>query len=59
MYQEALDRERSHGEEGFEGKCRKDKGHVLWYRPGSLAEFRWIPMRCLWYRRRQQQHLLQ
>ena len=25
--------ERSHGEEGVEGKCRKDKGHDLWYRP--------------------------
>ena len=25
---------------GFEGKCRKDKGHDLWYRPGPLAEFR-------------------
>ena len=23
--------ERSHGEEGIEGKCRKDKGHDLWY----------------------------
>ena len=33
---------RSHGEEGVEGKCRKDKGHDLWYRPGSLAEFRRI-----------------
>ena len=29
--------ERSHGEEGIEGKCRKDKGHDLWYRPGPLA----------------------
>ena len=46
-------------EEGIEGKCRKDKGHDLWYRPGSLAEFRRIPMRCLSYRSRQQQHLLQ
>ena len=26
--------ERSHREEGVEGKCRKDKGHDLWYRPG-------------------------
>ena len=26
---EALDMERSHGEEGVEGKCRKDKGHDL------------------------------
>ena len=51
--------ERSHGEEGIEGKCRKDKGHDLWYRPGPLAEFRRIPMRCLSYRSRQQQHLLQ
>ena len=42
-----------------EGKCRKDKGHDLWYRPGPLAEFRRIPMRCLSYRSRQQQHLLQ
>ena len=29
--------------EGVEGKCRKDKGHDLWYRPGSLAEFRGYP----------------
>ena len=57
--QEALDMERSHGEEGVEGKCRKDKGHDLWNRPGPLAELRPIPMRCLSYRSRQQQHLLQ
>ena len=44
---EALDIERSHGEKGVEGKCRKDKGHDLWFRPGPLAEFRRIPMRCL------------
>ena len=25
--------ERSHGEEEVEGKCRKDKGHDLWYWP--------------------------
>ena len=50
---------RSHGEEGVEGKRRKDKGHDLWYRPGPLAEFRQITMRCLSYRSRQQQHLLQ
>ena len=50
--------ERSHKEEGVEGKCRKDKGHDLWYRPGPLAEFRRIPMHCLSYRSRQQQHLL-
>ena len=51
--------QRSHGEEGVEGKCRKDKGHDLWYRPGPLAEFRQNPMRCLSYRSRQQQHPLQ
>ena len=39
--------ERSHGEEGVDGKCRKEKGHDLWYSPGSLAEFRRIPMGCL------------
>ena len=33
--------------------------HDLWYRPGPLAEFRRIPMQCLSYRNRQQQHLLQ
>ena len=37
----------------------EDKGHDLWHRPGSLAEFRRVPMRCLSYRSRQQQHLLQ
>ena len=26
--------------EAMEGKCRKDKGHDLWYRPGLLEEFR-------------------
>ena len=51
--------ERSHGEEGIEGKCGKDKGHDLWYRPGPLAELRRIRIRCLSYRSRQQQHLLQ
>ena len=48
----------SHREEGIEGKCRKDKGHDLWYRPGPLAEFRRTPMLQL-YRSRQQQHPLQ
>ena len=56
---DSLDMERSHGEEGIESECRKDKSHDLWYRPGPLAEFRRIPMRCLSYRSRQQQHLLQ
>ena len=47
MCQENLDMERSHGKEGVEGKYRKDKGHDLGYRPGPLAEFRRIPMRCV------------
>ena len=52
--------ERSHGDERNQGKCRKDKGHDLLYRPGPLAEFRRKPMCCLSYRSyRQQQHLLQ
>ena len=42
----------SHGEEWIEGKCTKDKGHDLWYRPGPLAEFRQLPMHCLSYRNR-------
>ena len=48
--------ERSHEEEGIDGKCRRYKGHDLWYRPGPLAEFRRIPMRCLSYRSRKKQH---
>ena len=36
--------ESSHGKKGVEGKCRKDKGHDLLYRPGPLAELRQIPM---------------
>ena len=32
--------ERSHGEEGVEGECKKDNCHDLWYRLGPLAEFR-------------------
>ena len=43
MCQEALDLERSNGGERTESKCRKDKDHDLWYRPGPLAEFRWVP----------------
>ena len=38
--------ERSHVEERVEGKCRKYKCHVLWYRPGALAEVRQIPIPC-------------
>ena len=39
--------ERSHREDGIEGKFRKDIGNDLWYRPGPLAEFKRIPMPCL------------
>ena len=31
---------RSHGGEGVDSKCRKDKGHDLLHRPGHSAEFR-------------------
>ena len=40
MCHDALDMERSYGEEGIKGKCRKDKGHDLLYRPRPPAEFR-------------------
>ena len=62
MYQEALDLERSNGEERTESKyskCRKDKDHDLRYSTGPPAEFRWVSMRCLSHWSRQQQHLLQ
>ena len=48
--------ERSHGEKGVEGKCRKDKGHDLWYRPGRVQE---NTHALSVVRSRQQQHLLQ
>ena len=38
--------ESGHGRDGVEGKCRKNKGHDLWYRPGPLAEYMRIPMHC-------------
>ena len=38
MCQEALDLERSNGEERTESKCRKDKDHDLQYRTGPPAE---------------------
>ena len=37
MCLEGFDMERSHREEGVDGKCRKDKGHDLWYRPGPQS----------------------
>ena len=40
MCREALDLERSNGEERSESKCRKDKDHDLWYGTGPPAEFR-------------------
>ena len=59
MCQEALDMERSNGEERTEGKCRKDKDYDLRYGTGSPAEFRRVSMRCLSHRSGQLQHLLQ
>ena len=47
MCQEALDLERSNGEERTESKCRKDKDHDLRYGTGPPAEFRLVSMRCL------------
>ena len=51
--------ERSNGKERTERKCRKDKDHDLWYRPGPPAEFRRVSMRRLSHWSGQQQHLLQ
>ena len=45
MCQEALDMERSNGEERTESKCRKDKDHDLRYGTGPSAEFRRVSMR--------------
>ena len=45
MCQKALDLERSNGGERTESKCKKNK--YLWYRTGSPAEFRRVPMHCL------------
>ena len=57
MCQEALDMERSNGEERTESKCRKDKDHDLLYRTGPPAEFRQVSMRHLSQWSGQQQHL--
>ena len=59
MCQEALDMERSNGEERTEGKCRKDKDYDLGYGTGPPAEFRWVFMHRLLHWSGQQQHLLQ
>ena len=59
MCQEALDLERSNGEERTDSKCRKDKDHDLRYGTGPPTEFRWVSMRCLSHWSGQQQHLLQ
>ena len=55
MCQEALDMERSNGEEKTESQCRKDKD----YGTGPPAEFRRVCMRRLSHWSGQQQHLLQ
>ena len=59
MCQEALDLERSNGEERNKSKCKKDKDHDLQYGTGPPAEFRRVSMRRLSLWSRQQQHLLQ
>ena len=59
MCQEALDLERSNGEERTESKCRKDKDHDLRYGTGPPAEFRRVSMCCLSHWSGQQQRLLQ
>ena len=59
MRQEALDLERSNGEERTESKCRKDKDHDLQYGTEPPAEYRRVSMRSLSYWNGQQQHLLQ
>ena len=58
MCQKALNLERSNGVERAESKCRKDKDLDLWYGLGPPAEFRRVPMHCLWHWSGQQQHLL-
>ena len=58
MCQEALDLERSNGEERAGSKYRKDD-HDLWYAPGPTAEFRQVSMCCLLHWSGQQRHLLQ
>ena len=59
MCPEALDLERSNGEEKTESKCRKDKNHDLRYGPVPPVEFRGVLMRRLLHWSGQQQHLLQ
>ena len=59
MCQEALDLERSNGEERNKSKCRKDKDHDLQYGTGPPAEFRRVSTRRLSLWSGQQQHLLQ
>ena len=59
MFQEALDLERSNGEERTESKRREDEDHNLRYGPGPPAEFRRVSIRYLSHWSGQQQHLLQ
>ena len=42
-----------------DSKCKKDKDHDLWYRPGPPAELRQVSMCCVSHWSGQQQHLLQ
>ena len=59
MCQEALDLERSIGEERTQSKCRKDKDYDLRYGTGPPAEFRRVSMCRLSHWSGQQKHLLQ
>ena len=59
MCQEALDLERSNGEERIESKCRKNKDHDLRYGTEPPAEFRRVSMCRLSHWSGQQQHILQ
>ena len=47
MCQLALGIERSHGEEGVEGKCRKDKVHDPWCRSESPGEYQFFVANAL------------
>ena len=59
MCQEALDLERSNGEEMTESKCKKDKDHDLRYGTGPPADFRRVSMCDLSHSSGQHPHLLQ
>ena len=59
MCQKAAELEGGHGEEGAESESREDQNHDLWYRTGSIAELRRVPMCHLPHWSRQQQPSMQ